>query len=126
MKDPLRAIKNILRKDRNIEFAYLFGSRATGAAGPGSDWDIAVFYADNRNISRWKRFYLEAELSRVLGAEVQVTVLNSLGSPLFLFEIIDKGRLLVDRNTGRRVVFEARQIAAYHDWRYFQDRLTAL
>lgn len=126
MKNSLKAIKNILRKDRNIEFAYLFGSRATEAAGPGSDWDIAVFYGDNRTISRWGRFYLEAELSRILGAEVQVVVLNGLGSPLFLFEVIDKGILLVDRNTGRRVVFEARQIASYHDWLYFQDRLTVL
>lgn len=126
MKNPLRAIKNILRKDRNIEFAYLFGSQATGAAGPGSDWDIAVFYADSRNAPRWRRFYLEAELSRVLGGKVQVTVLNNLGSPLFIFEVIEKGILLVDRNAGRRVAFEARQIASYHDWQYFQDRLTAL
>ena len=123
MKNALRAIKTILRKDRNVEFAYLFGSRATGTAGPESDWDIAVFYSDSRNTSRWRRFYLEAELSRVLCAEVQVTVLNGLSSPLFLFEIIDKGTLLLDRKTGSRVVFEARQITSYHDWRHFQDRL---
>gem|GEM_PF-875161 len=122
MKNVQLSITDVLRKDKTIEFAYLFGSRATGGAAEGSDWDVAVFYRNDRKVSRWRRFYLEAKLSRMLGAEVQVTVLNDLGSPLFPFEIISKGILLIDRNPERRLVFETREIAAYHDWQYFQNR----
>lgn len=122
MKSAQGMITDILRKDRTIGFAYLFGSRATGSADDGSDWDIAVYYRENRKASRWKRFYLEAELSRTLGGEVQITVLNDLSSPLFTFEIISKGILLMDRNVVKRAVFEARALAAYHDWQYYQNR----
>jgi predicted nucleotidyltransferase len=30
----------------DVSFALLFGSRATGAAGPESDWDIAVYFRE--------------------------------------------------------------------------------
>lgn len=122
MKQDLKAITDVLQKDRTIEFAYLFGSRATCRADAGSDWDIAIFYSNGRKFSHWKRFYLEAELSSLLGGEVQIAVLNDLRSPLFPFEIISKGILLIDRNPEHRFVFETREISAYHDWQYFQDR----
>ena len=122
MNNAQGMITDILRKNRTIEFAYLFGSRATGLAHDGSDWDIAVYYREKRKTSRWKRFYLEAELSRTLGGEVQIAVLNDLSSSLFTFEIISKGILLIDRHVGRRAVFEARALAAYHDWQYYQNR----
>lgn len=127
MKSAQLSITDVLLKDKTIEFAYLFGSRATGGSADGSDWDIAVFYRNDRKGLRWRRFYIEAELSRMLGAEVQITVLNDLKSPLFQFEIISKGILLLDRNPERRLTFETREIAAYHDWQYFQNRrLTAV
>ena len=122
MNNAQLLIADVLLKDKAIEFAYLFGSRATGGTAEGSDWDIAVFYRNDRKGPRWRRFYIEAELSRMLGAEVQITVLNDLSSPLFPFEIISKGILLVDRNSERRLIFETREIAAYHDWQYFQNR----
>jgi len=123
LKNAQLSITDVLRKDKTIEFAYLFGSRSTGEAAEGSDWDIAVFYRNDRKGSRWRRFYLEAELSRMLGAEVQITVLNDLNSTLFPFEIISKGILLLDGNPERRLTLEARWLAAYHDWQYFQNRL---
>lgn len=122
MKDARRAAADIIRKEPDVEFAYLFGSRATGRADDGSDWDIAVRYREKAEVSRWKRFYLEAEVSRMLSGEVQITVLNDSCPPLLLYEIVSKGIVLVDRSAGRRVVFEARALAAYHDWQYFQNR----
>jgi predicted nucleotidyltransferase len=122
VKNEQLLITDVLRKDKTIEFAYLFGSRATGGAAEESDWDIAVFYRNDRKGSRWGRFYLDAELSRLLGAEVQITVLSDISSPLVLFEIISKGILLTDRNPERRLIFETREISDYHDWQYFQNR----
>lgn len=124
MNKALRMIKQVLGKDPSIEFAYLFGSRATGAAGSRSDWDIAVYYG-KKNSSPWKRFYLEAELSRKLESEVQIIELNGLESPLLLFEVVTSGITLIDKKFAGRIIFEARVLSAYHDWRYFQDRHSA-
>jgi predicted nucleotidyltransferase len=125
VKKEHQIIKDVLLKDGQIEFAYLFGSRVTGRIAAGSDWDIAIFYRDDRKFSRWDRFYLEGDLSRVLGAEVQITILNDVSSPLFFFEIISKGELLIDRNPELRLIFETKRAAAYHDWQHFQNRRAA-
>ena len=122
MKNAQKKIADILSNDPSVEFAYLFGSRAAGRADPGSDWDIAVFYKEKGKTMGWRRFYQEAEISRVLGAEAQITVLNGLNSPLLLFEIISKGILIVDKAPGRRMVFESRSMAAHYDWQHFQAR----
>jgi len=123
VKNALRTIKHVLAREPSIEFAYLFGSRAIGTAGSRSDWDIAVYYGKSRKISPWRRFYLEAELSRELGAEAQVIELNSLESPLLLFEVVNTGIPVTDRKPASRIIFEARVLSLYHDWRYFQDRV---
>ncbi|WP_240349174.1 type VII toxin-antitoxin system MntA family adenylyltransferase antitoxin [Halomonas binhaiensis] len=39
---PLAALKRVLAKEPQLDFAVLIGSQATNQARPGSDWDIAV------------------------------------------------------------------------------------
>jgi len=126
MNQKLEKIKEILRANSNVEFAYLFGSRAKGISGERSDWDIAIYFRkDPRKLSKWTVFSLEAELSKEIGNEVQITVLNNLDSPVFLFQIINDGLLLVDSNQEKRVLFEARTLTKYHDWNYFLKRQMA-
>jgi len=67
-------------------------------------------------------FYLESEISREIGKEVQIISLNNLDSPVFLFQIINNGLLLVDKNTEKRILFEAQVLSKYHDWHYFLRR----
>jgi predicted nucleotidyltransferase len=125
VKDHQKKVAEILSNDASVEFAYLFGSRATGRSDAGSDWDIAVFYKEKIKTVGWRRFYQEAKISRILGAEVQITVLNGLDSPLLLFEILSKGILIVDNAPDRRIVFESRSLAAHYDWQHFEKRHVA-
>ncbi len=126
MNDSLRKIKRILKKNPAVELAYLFGSRATNTAGPESDWDIAVrFKRDPDSLGAWSIFYLEAELSREIKKEVQIIPLNGLDSPVFLYQILRDGIPLVDKNPASRILFEARGLARYHDWKYFLNRQMA-
>jgi hypothetical protein len=53
---------------------------------------------------------------------VQVTVLNAPLSPVFGFEIIKDGVLLLDRDPKLRIDFENRILRQYHDWQYFLKR----
>lgn len=126
MNQKLDKIKGILRTNSSVEFAYLFGSRAKGISGERSDWDIAIYFRkDPRKLSKWTVFSLEAELSKEIGNEVQITVLNNLDSPVFLFQIINDGLLLVDSNQEKRILFEAQTLTKYHDWQYFLKRQMA-
>ncbi len=123
MKKEKKAIVEILSKRPDILFAYLFGSKVKGYANERSDWDITVYFNTSiKQNDRWPEFELEAEISRIVGGTVQVTVLNGPLSPVFGFEIIKDGVLLLDRVPNLRIDFENRTLRQYHDWQYFLNR----
>ncbi len=123
MNDNMTRLINTIKKKPYILIAYLFGSRAKGYANKRSDWDIGVYFSKSPDdISRWCIFELEAELSKDVQAEVQVIVLNKLTSPLFGFQIINEGILLIQRNEDDRIKFEHKVLRQYHDWQYFLKR----
>ena len=123
MNDTVKTISRFLRKNTFVDFAYLFGSQARGTADERSDWDIAVHYTKHpEKLPRWTTFYLEAEISREIGKEVQIVALNNMDSPVFLFQIIKSGVLLVDKNTEKRILFESHVLLRYCDWQYFQRK----
>ena len=125
LESEINKIKNVLANDERIVFAYIFGSRAKGIAGSRSDWDIAVYVAEEagQTMPATLPFYIEAEIAELLATnDVQVVVLNGLESPLLGFEIIKDGILLVDKDEGKRIEFEARVLGQYHDWQYFSKR----
>lgn len=119
MNDKIEIVKRILNLHSSVEFAYLFGSRLKATANKRSDWDIAVFFKkEPKKFTHWATFYLEAEISSKIGEEVQIVSLNNLDSPILLFHIIN-GVVLIDKNTKKRILFEARTLSKYHDWQYF-------
>lgn len=123
MIDKIKRVKRILKLNPAVEFAYLFGSQAKGTADEMSDWDFAIFFKKGpQKLPQWTTFYLESEISREIDKEVQIISLNNLDSPVFLFQIINNGILLVDKNTEKRILFEAQVLSKYHDWNYFLRR----
>ena len=123
MKKEKNAIAEILSKSPDILFGYLFGSKVKGYSNERSDWDIAVYFNPSKNQNeRWPEFELEAKISRTVGVKAQITVLNGPLSPVFGFEIIKDGVLLLDRVPNLRIDFENRTLRHYHDWKYFLNR----
>lgn len=125
MNDRIDRIKRVLEKHTHLAFTYLFGSRVKGLADTRSDWDIAVYF-DKGVPEDWSRFYLEAEIEREIKEEVQVTILNGIEDPVFAFEIVNNGILLLNRSPQRRILFEAGVLRRYHDWGYYLKRHIAL
>jgi predicted nucleotidyltransferase len=123
MKQKTKPIIELLNKQPHILFAYLFGSRVKGYANKRSDWDIAIYTTDSiRENGRWPAFELEARLSRAVKATVQVTILNTPLPPVFAFEILKDGILLIDRELNLRMDFENKILRHYYDWQYFLNR----
>lgn len=123
MTGNVQRLKETLRDQSSIIFAYLFGSRVKGHANEKSDWDIAVYFSEPlEHLGLWHVFELEAKLSRAVGATVQIAVLNNPLSPVFYFKIISDGIILIDKNEDRRMDFENRVLRYYYDWQYFLKR----
>lgn len=103
-----------------VEFAYLFGSRATGNATPQSDYDIAVFLPDVSKKSRFeKRVSLSSDISKLLGATADIVVLNDLHSTLLRHVIIDEGKLIYNKNEEKRLDFELHAMREYDEFSPF-------
>jgi predicted nucleotidyltransferase len=83
----IAALRETLREHPEVRLALLFGSRARGKAGLGSDVDVAV---EGRGLDT---LTLAADLSRAAGMEVDVVALEEAGYPL-LKAVLRDGVLL--------------------------------
>lgn len=105
----------------SIKLVYFFGSRATGQAGPMSDYDFAL-YADN--LTAKKMFNLKIELSGKLSLalktdKVDVVMLNLSKSSELKYNIIKEGILIFEREPYR-IMAEPKILNEYFD---FHDML---
>lgn len=95
--------------------AYLFGSVARGEAKPWSDLDLGLLYSTDppRTLAALPT-ELTAELTRALGAEVDLVVLNRAPVDL-VHRVLRDGILVVDADRSRRIAFEVASRNAYWD-----------
>ena len=94
----LGRLRSLLRTERNVRFALLYGSRARGDERPDSDVDLLV-ELDEDTLAR--RMELVERLEAALGLPVQVVGLDvARRAPVLLADAIEDGRVLVDRNDG--------------------------
>lgn len=109
----LTPVVELLEKERHVEFAYIFGSQATGEAGPLSDLDIAV-HLDRRADRLTYRLKLMERLAKLLKRnDLDLVVLNE-APPLLSHEVIKYGTILKEHRP-KRVPYEARVISNYLD-----------
>jgi uncharacterized protein len=107
--------------------ASMFGSQATGRAGPLSDLDVAVWL--DPTLSDSERFRLRLELTGLAASalatnEVDLVVLND-APPLLKHRALRSGVRLLDRDPIARVRLESRAVSEYLDTRPLRERLTA-
>jgi predicted nucleotidyltransferase len=94
----LRALRAALRTEPNVRLAVLFGSTAAGSDDDSSDLDVLVALHDP-GVGRLGA--LAGRLSRRLGRDVQLVRLSEAEtSPLLMVDVIEQGRVLVDRDGG--------------------------
>jgi predicted nucleotidyltransferase len=112
------SVRGYFADDDMVKFAYLFGSIASGKAGPLSDLDMAI-YLDRRLDSFKYRLQLMERLARLLKSEkFDLVVLNS--APVVLkYEVVKNGVILKD-DRPRRVMFETAVLQEYLDTAYLR------
>ena len=98
-----------------ISTAYLFGSVARGTDGPGSDVDVGVLLDPPPPPTlAGLCLDLEDDLRETLGMPVDLVVLNRAPTDL-IHRVLRDGRLVLDRDPGRRIAFEVRSRNEYFD-----------
>jgi uncharacterized protein len=102
-----------VRRTGGIQAAYLFGSRQAGTARPTSDVDVAVLAG--RHVGLLEEQRLAAELSSVLGAPVDVVVLDRASLEL-RGRVVQEGQLIFSVDDPARVRFEVRTRSEYLDF----------
>lgn len=121
-----KKIKDVLKKDRNIVFAYVYGSFGRGER-EFSDIDIAVFVkrVPERCVEYENK--LAIKLEKLIKKPVEVRVMNKL--PLLLTSrIIKEGKLIFSRDEKQSVKFETIMMSMYLDFLYLMkeyDRIRA-
>lgn len=105
------------RRGAAIECAWLFGSVTRGEAGPLSDIDVGILFADSlpADARLEAAAAVAGEVQRLDGPLVDITILNE-APPALRHRVVRDGRLLLARDDLRRVEFEVRAIREYLDF----------
>jgi predicted nucleotidyltransferase len=109
-------LNELFDRDERVCFAYLFGGLAHGVAKPLSDIDIALFLSPGVSAADAKLDLL-GELTDLLGTdEMDLVILNT--APISLAgRILEKRRIISDKQPFLRHVFESRVMREFFDFR---------
>jgi predicted nucleotidyltransferase len=105
----LNILKEILERDEDIQFAYLYGSQAYGSTYFESDVDIAVYLkpADIKEYVKKEKELTSILITQLHTDKIDLRILNV--SPFLLqYKIIKEGIPIVIRDEVERVDFETR------------------
>ena len=108
----------------DIQFAYLFGSAATGRLTPRSDVDIAIYvapWADGSAV----RLAVARAAARLLATDaVDVVLLNT--APLSLSgRVLGSRRVILEQDAHARHAYESITLRKFHDFRIREHRILA-
>src|SRR3989344_5709421 len=102
-KEILEKLKTYFASRDEVVMAFLFGWREEGRACDDSDWDIGVYFRPKiRGELETKEQYvseskISGEVTRLLGAETDVVVLNR-ARPSLVFDVLNSGEVLANKD----------------------------
>jgi len=113
----LGLLSETLKKYPDVQFAYLFGSQASGNVTPISDVDVAVYLDDH--LASTEQFKLQLHLVGVLCQalqrnDVELAILN--GADIVLrYQVLKNGKLIFCRDQTAKNEFFVRTMSEYLD-----------
>lgn len=115
-------LKEKLRAQKDLVFAYIFGSYGLGEPGPMSDVDVAVYLKNSKDYFE-RKIELNLLITETLRTdEVDIAILNE--APIeFAFNILKTSTLLFSKNEDLRVNYETKIMKFYQDFEYCRKRM---
>ena len=96
------------------EFAYLMGSAETERFNKESDIDIAVYWKDSCPDEQKSKCWMA--LSDKFNREIDLISLNKI-DVIFARQVLEKGRLLFDNNSGLHLKWKMERLSEYPDFK---------
>jgi uncharacterized protein len=114
------ALKDVLLRDDNVIFAYLFGGLAKGKVMPLSDVDIAVYLSQMEALSEYK-MRLFTDITNILGTdEIDLVILNT--APVSISgRVLQNKQVLVDKVPFQRHAYESLTLREFFDFKVKED-----
>lgn len=119
-KRLLQKLNNYLSANKNIIFAYIFGSYAKGEQTQNSDVDIAIFL---KNDTLDDYLQINYEISKLLKKDADIIVLNRVRNIYLLESILKDGIVLKD--APKRIDFELIKQHQILDFKAFKRMINA-
>lgn len=124
VQENITLLSDALANEKDIQFAYLFGSRATGHEKPNSDFDIAIYPINSLSSKMETLTYLsqiEIRLENILKTD-KIDLINLRdATPLLRFKIIKNGVLIFEKSKNERVNLVTKWLSEYFDIKPFLD-----
>ncbi|MBI4265754.1 MAG: nucleotidyltransferase domain-containing protein [Acidobacteria bacterium] len=112
----------ITRASRDVEFAYLFGSTATGRRTARSDVDLAIYVRDDADAHAVLLEVARAAAVHLGTDAVDVVLLNT--APLSVAgRVLTSRRVILDCVPFARHRYESQTARLFHDFRIREHRL---
>jgi len=120
--DIAETIRTALQDRRDLVAVYLFGSVAQDQAHALSDVDVAVLFRERLPPEAIFAYTLEigAVLEEALRRPVDVVALNR-ASPALRFQVLKRGRLLLEHDRTARCLFVMQALNQYYDAKPYLD-----
>lgn len=115
-------IRDVLANHGDLIAVYLFGSQSEGKAHGLSDVDVAVLFDDGLSAEQMfqRTLAIGGMLEQMLPYAVDIIPLNRAG-PLLRFQVIQKGKVILERDRTQRCLFHMRAMNAYYDAKPYLD-----
>ncbi|MDX9923860.1 MAG: nucleotidyltransferase domain-containing protein [Ignavibacteriaceae bacterium] len=115
LEEYIRLASEILRKDENILFAYLFGSYVRDEVWFGSDLDIAIYFRSEPELLDIGGIC--NDLEEALNVKIDLAMLNHLPDkhPELGFNIINEGILLFTKEESTLRNYKHKVLLHYLD-----------
>jgi predicted nucleotidyltransferase len=118
----LNKIKEVLEKDKEVLFGYLYGSSTSQSIPVGSDIDVAVYLKPSaiKSYIRKEEELISALIARLHNDKIDLRILNTL--PFLLqYNILKEGIPIFVRDESERVDFEIRVMNRFFELKPYLD-----
>jgi predicted nucleotidyltransferase len=118
----LNKIKEVLEKDKEVLFGYLYGSSTSQSIPVGSDIDVAVYLKPSaiKSYIRKEEELISALIAKLHNDKIDLRILNTL--PFLLqYNILKEGIPIFVRDESERVDFEIRVMNRFFELKPYLD-----
>jgi predicted nucleotidyltransferase len=112
-------ISRALKEETEVLGAYLAGSFVRGEAGPESDIDLVVAVKRRQTDTADRIYSLIKDIE--FPKDLDLTVVDKTSSPLFLFQVISRGKRIYQVSEGAAAAFEAAVLHGYYDTAHLRN-----